>query len=1722
MNIETRKQMCIILSVLMFIALFISDVLILSVNAQQVNMIAAQSISTVVAKDIGGHWAEKQIKDWNEKGFIKGYSDNTFKPNNTITRAEFITLVNNVFGYKEKAELSFTDIKSSDWYFSEIAKAIEAGYVKGYADGTIKPNNEISRQEVAMVISNIMRLEMDENSAEISKLKDNKAIQVWSKGAIGAVLEKGYMKGYTDQTFKTGNPITRAEATVALNNVAGSIYNKAGTYGDTTIAGNVSVSTDGVSLKNLNIKGDLYLTEGIGEGTVILDNVTVGGKTLVCGGGMESIIIKNSTLGSTVVQKKNGKVRLEASGKTKVGKMQLRSGGKLEEKELSGVGFEDVEVKKDKSDSIVQFDGDFNNVDILSESKIEVTKGNIAKLQANEGAKDAEIKVLAGKIESIEIKVKVKVEVSGGTIANVLMDKASTGSTVDVKEGATITSLIAEAIIEVLGKGIVEVAEVKISGVKFEVEPVKVVAENNVEVQIGPDPTPVPTTVAVVTPTPTKTTSSGSSSGGSSSGGSTTTPRINTSLDVISAFEDAVYATVYNEDDGEFITDLAVDNFTLTIDSDEVGLEEVNVYYNEWEIIPEENLLSGLYTLTFSKSGYRSASAEFEIVESATPTATVTPTPTPTVSSTPVPTATVSVTPTPALDFVPGEGGEITFTPFTAEENKIGGLYIEKNHDYYSIIFGGSPLYHHYVELKFIPAQEYGATGYTLQYSEDSGSTWTDFETTITATQDNIIATDPSQTTMYRLVVIGGDKDKYTSNEVTADIPTIKTEFTGYFLDESMSISGVMAPWVGRGLEASFTAEKQNYPEPNTVATDVYMTYQWYRVNPVSYEMTAVEGATDLTYNTTGDDVGYNLLVRATGDNENISGFIQVMSSWGVLEQNNACISNATSTGFTLNLYKTVPGLTASELSLIDYNGDSVTINSVTQGANAAIYNISANLDPVKGPFYLSNDSDFWRITFEQEEGHMISESIQIPYSVERYAITVADVVGGAASVGTTPNFEAAEGELITVYISNIEEGKKFKSIVVTDTESGLVGTTVVTAGEEYTFTMPAKEVTVTVEMEEDVIAVGTNVFVEGGTFNNSYDITASGTFGSDTTPSSIDGNVTISIGGVTLTNMTISGDLLIAEGVGEGDVNLTNVAVLGNTIVNGGGQNSIHLSSGTTLNTIEVEDKTADQNVRIVADDSAVVGDVVMKSGCTIEANTSVFEALYFVDNSSGGFVGDININAPVTSLDVGTDVGNININKEGNIAVAGNGNVGMIDMSISSMGSTSSLTVSMDGYSSIGGIELNNLSEGDISIDINVLSDVVNYVKSNDGCSVEVLGDYSNTLLDKIYDKALSVIQQGQTDIVNMPETYGNKSGEQLLGELKYYYYPLAAQRQANYDTLSNEFSTLYELWVQTYPFVSCGINLDRIPRYQGDRLSVLDSVYGLYETIPVDFTYTNGDLYYGEVGHEVYLTTKQDLLNGIVDIQSDIVLPRISVQEAVYESVNYVSIVDLSFTLELSEASKLAIQQIFTGNTEKYGLNPNFTWSQETVTEPYGSSILYKLRIEFSEGATLTTGDIITIPKASVIPLNTYQTGVCTDLVFDVNNRMRPIPPSMGGTGGNYSIMGEVRDVTDPVNPVGASSIVVELYYNESGDGLTWVKVGTLITDSAGSFNFASLVNGDYKVKVVNDLGTVQGNGKSFSISNDPSNLVDANGDSSTIIILNGNQYITGTPVLLIQIM
>ncbi|SET37782.1 S-layer homology domain-containing protein [Natronincola peptidivorans] len=167
--------------------------------------------------DIENHWGQKHIEEWLNKGLISGYPDGSFRPDYTITRAEFFTLVNKAFHLNDTLEIRFNDVNETDWFYSQIGKALKAGYISGYPDNTIQPNNSISRQEAAIVLTKLLKLDTSLEDDSINIFQDSSKIARWSKGPVSAVIRYGLMKGYPDGSFHPERPITRAEAVIVLN-----------------------------------------------------------------------------------------------------------------------------------------------------------------------------------------------------------------------------------------------------------------------------------------------------------------------------------------------------------------------------------------------------------------------------------------------------------------------------------------------------------------------------------------------------------------------------------------------------------------------------------------------------------------------------------------------------------------------------------------------------------------------------------------------------------------------------------------------------------------------------------------------------------------------------------------------------------------------------------------------------------------------------------------------------------------------------------------------------------------------------------------------------------------------------------------------------------------------------------------------------------------------------------------------------------------------------------------------------------------------------------------------------------------------------------------------------------------------------------------------------------------------------------------------------------------
>ena len=155
--------------------------------------------------------------------YIKGYPDGTFKPQANVTRAEaaqmFATLLNGGTNFGTSQATKFSDA-SDDWYSKAVNYVVGKGLISGYPNGTFKPNESITRAEFAQMISGYIKNEKA-GSSDFEDVKDH-----WAKEAIDKLYGNKNVTGYPDGSFKPNAKITRAEAVTILNSVFNRNTNK--------------------------------------------------------------------------------------------------------------------------------------------------------------------------------------------------------------------------------------------------------------------------------------------------------------------------------------------------------------------------------------------------------------------------------------------------------------------------------------------------------------------------------------------------------------------------------------------------------------------------------------------------------------------------------------------------------------------------------------------------------------------------------------------------------------------------------------------------------------------------------------------------------------------------------------------------------------------------------------------------------------------------------------------------------------------------------------------------------------------------------------------------------------------------------------------------------------------------------------------------------------------------------------------------------------------------------------------------------------------------------------------------------------------------------------------------------------------------------------------------------------------------------------------------------
>lgn len=270
------------------------------VTMSNVDVIRAEKIGN----DISGHWGQQSIERWVKAGIIQGDGTN-FYPNNDITRAEMAVIISNLLGLKEQAQNNFVDLEDK-WYTEAILKCNAAGIMLG--DGNkVRPNDPITRQEAAVLIGKTLAIK--EGQGDVEQFNDSKEVAGWAQGFVTALSELGILKGYDNKIHPSDN-ISRASVMAMLDRAIGEYITEPGTY-EIDTKGIVIIAAPDVILENAKTNSVIILP-GLERGEVVIKNSMVK-EAIIASGDIDALKVIESVAQGIIIENKVEQVICEGN-----------------------------------------------------------------------------------------------------------------------------------------------------------------------------------------------------------------------------------------------------------------------------------------------------------------------------------------------------------------------------------------------------------------------------------------------------------------------------------------------------------------------------------------------------------------------------------------------------------------------------------------------------------------------------------------------------------------------------------------------------------------------------------------------------------------------------------------------------------------------------------------------------------------------------------------------------------------------------------------------------------------------------------------------------------------------------------------------------------------------------------------------------------------------------------------------------------------------------------------------------------------------------------------------------------------------------------------------------------------------------------------------------------------------------------------------------------------
>ena len=247
--------------------------------------------SAMAFSDTKGHWAEQAITRWENAGVIGGYEDGQFRPDQALTRGELAAMISTIFHLSQSAANRYPDLPSGEWYTPYMLRCVAAGFLAGTDTGA-EPLAMVTREQAAVIFSRAFMI--PEESSSETGFFDQWQISDWARPFVRAMKNQKMIAGIGGNLYAPKQPLTRAQAVTILNAAIAQYVDEENAQITPAQNGITMITASGVTVTG---NADTVLvTPGATNGKITFQNSTVSGELRVEAANLELVIGENSSV----------------------------------------------------------------------------------------------------------------------------------------------------------------------------------------------------------------------------------------------------------------------------------------------------------------------------------------------------------------------------------------------------------------------------------------------------------------------------------------------------------------------------------------------------------------------------------------------------------------------------------------------------------------------------------------------------------------------------------------------------------------------------------------------------------------------------------------------------------------------------------------------------------------------------------------------------------------------------------------------------------------------------------------------------------------------------------------------------------------------------------------------------------------------------------------------------------------------------------------------------------------------------------------------------------------------------------------------------------------------------------------------------------------------------------------------------------------------------------